>query len=147
MMKVLFVCHGNICRSPMAEAILRESSKEKNLNIEVDSCAVSGEEIGNPIYPPVQRVLNKHYQKSFKHNARQITKEDFETFDKIFIMDESNYNILSRMAYKKLDKVFFLGDYLNPKQEIEDPWYTGKFEECFYQIKEAIDNFITEVTL
>jgi len=134
MKKILFVCHGNICRSPMAEYILKNLDKENKFYVE--SRATTIEEIGNDIYPPVKEVLNKHNIKYDKHSATKITKDDYYNFDYIICMDEENLNHLKYLLPSQ-DKTRLLSDSI-----IEDPWYTRNFELCFNQIYSAIKKLI-----
>ena len=99
MIKILFVCHGNICRSPMAEFIMKDLVKKAGSEekFQIASAAVSREEIGNPVYPPARRELQKHGIRCDGHAARQITTADFHHFDRIYYMDRSNARYLSRM--------------------------------------------------
>ena len=132
--KILFVCHGNICRSPMAEHILKSLDKENKFYVE--SRATTTEEIGNDIYPPVKEVLNRHNIKYTKHMATKITKDDYYNFDYIICMDEENLRHLKHLLPSQ-DKTILLSDGI-----IEDPWYTRNFEFCFEQIYAAIKKLI-----
>ena len=99
MVKILFVCHGNICRSTMGEYILKDLVKKagREAEFEIDSAAVSREEIGNPIYPPARRELTRRGVALGDHRARQVTMEDYRHFDRIYFMDESNRRYLQRL--------------------------------------------------
>ena len=131
MTKVLFVCHGNICRSPMAEFIFRDMVKNEGLSdvFYAESAAVSAEELGNPVYPPAKRVLNSMgIDCSFKR-ARQMTKADYEAFDLLLGMDKSNIKRMLNICSGDPDqKIRLLLDYTERPREVADPWYTGDFE-------------------
>lgn len=124
MIKILFVCHGNICRSPMGEYILKDMVQKAGRagEFEIDSAAVSREEIGNPVYPPARRELEAHGVACGNHRARQVTMEDYRHFDRIYYMDASNARYLSRLLPKNPDKIRPLLD-----RDVADPWYTGDF--------------------
>lgn len=135
MIKVLFCCHGNICRSPIAEYVFKKKVCENGLEevFEIDSAATSTEEIGNPVYPPARRVLASHGITDVNHRARQITKSDYRHFDYILVMDEWNMRNILRMTDGDPDKkITMLLD-----TEIEDPWYTGNFEKVYNQIEKG----------
>lgn len=135
MMKILFVCHGNICRSVMAQAVFSDMVQKEGKSgaLFVDSAAVSREEVGNTIYPPARRELERRGVPLVPHRARQITREDFREFDRIYYMDESNAWHLSRLAGYDPKKVFPL----LPGREVSDPWYTGDFRVAFDDIWEG----------
>ena len=130
MTKILFVCHGNICRSVMAQCVFSHLAAEAGLSGEVfaDSAAVSAEELGNPIYPPAARKLREKGIPPLPHRARQITRKDFETFDQIIAMDQYNLRLLRRRFPEESDKVRLLLDFTSRPGEVSDPWYTGDFE-------------------
>lgn len=135
--KVLFVCHGNICRSPMAEAILKYLlTKDRVIGqFEIDSAATSTEAIGEDVYYKAQDTLNKHGIKNFHHISRQFTLRDYEYFDEILVMDENNYrNIMKMCDNDPIHKVKKFGT-----KDIADPWYTGDFETTFSEIDKACD--------
>ncbi len=134
MIKIMFVCHGNICRSPMAEYVMKELAKGRE-DIYVESKAVSAEEIGNPIYPHAAATLKKHNIPFANHRARQIKKEDYTNFDYIIVMEEYNLPRLLRIIGSDPDgKVYKLLDFTPIPGDIEDPWYSGNFEKVFEQI-------------
>lgn len=134
-MIVYFVCHGNICRSVMAEFIF----KSKTNKISCDSFAVSNEEEGNDIYYKAKETLLKHNIPFTKHYAKRINYDDCCKADIIFIMDKSNYNLIKNIALDNMYKVQFLNN------EIEDPWYTNNFDKVYYQIEQGIDIFLREI--
>ncbi|MBR6515244.1 MAG: low molecular weight phosphotyrosine protein phosphatase [Bacilli bacterium] len=145
MIKILFVCHGNICRSPIAEFIMKDKIKKLKLEKQffIDSCGVSNEEAGNKIYPKAFNTLVKHNIFNASHIARQMTKSDYENFDYIFMMDKSNirnFNRLFGSDYK--NKISLITEYLDGIEDIEDPWYTDNFELIFNQIEVAIENIL-----
>ena len=137
-MKVLFVCHGNICRSPMAEFILKALVKARGLqdSYHIESAAVSSEEIGNPIYPPAKRSLTQHgvpFDPSKR--ARRVSAEDYRNFDRIICMDASNLRLIRRIIPDDPEgKIHLLMSYTGVGRDVADPWYTGDFEEAFQDI-------------
>ncbi len=131
-MKIMFVCHGNICRSPMAQAVFTKMVENAGLSEKfiVDSAATSREEIGNDVYPPARRTLERHGIKGFSHKARQLTVKDYNTFDVIKVMDKYNYaNILRMTNNDPKAKVSMLLD-----RDVADPWYTGDFETTYQDL-------------
>lgn len=145
MIKILFVCHGNICRSPMAEFIMKDLVKDRN-DFYIESKATSYEEIGNSIYPPAKRVLSKHNIKFEERSARRMEKSDYDKFDYIIIMDSNNErNIMRIIDDDPQNKVHKLLYYTGSNKDISDPWYTGMFDECFLEIEKgckALLNYI-----
>ncbi len=132
MKKVLFLCHGNICRSPMAEYIFKSICDD----VYCESKAVSREEIGNDIYPPAKRILKQKGIPFGIHHARQVTKADYDEFDYIVIMEGYNMpRLLNIIGSDSNGKVKRLLDYTESPGDIEDPWYSGNFESVFEQIK------------
>ena len=138
MMKVLFVCHGNICRSPMAEFILKALVKARGLEDQyyIESAAVSTEEIGNPIYPPAKRCLAQHgVAFDSAKTARQVTRADYARFDRLICMDASNLRLIRRIIPEDSEgKIHLMMSYTGGGRDVADPWYTGDFEETFQDI-------------
>ena len=142
MMKILFVCHGNICRSPMAEYILKALLRARGLEDRyyVESAAVSTEEIGNPIYPPARRCLSQHGVPFDVRQARQITRADYDRFDRIICMDASNLRMLRYIIPDDPQgKVHLMMSYTGRSRDVADPWYTGDFETTFQDILTACE--------
>ncbi len=141
MIKVLFVCHGNICRSPMAEYLFKDYIKKKNLDNKfyIESCATSSEEIGNPVHYGTKKILSNLSINCSNKRARKITQSDFENFDYIIAMDYNNIRWLQN--YKGNEKVKLLLDYTNNPRDVKDPWYTGNFNETYNDIILGIEGF------
>lgn len=134
MIKILFICHGNICRSPMAEFIMKKLVADRGLggDFYIESAAVSREETGNDIYPPAKRKLTEKGVPFTSRRARTVTDRDFEEFDHIIVMDGSNLRILER-NFPYSDKVCRLSDF-SDGADVADPWYSGDFERAFDDI-------------
>ena len=167
MIKILFVCHGNICRSPMAEFVMKKlvrdissSAKQVTTNtaltaadFEIASAATSTEEIGNPVYPPARRMLASHGIDCNGKTARQMTVADYNHYDYIVLMDQNNLRnlrwILPRDIYERelaqykdardsrVGKVSLLMDWAGKNRDVADPWYTGNFEATWQDVNEG----------
>lgn len=141
MKKIIFVCHGNICRSPVASILFNKIAKEEGLEGYLSiSRATSLEEIGNDIYPPMKRVLSNHDIRYDRHFAEQITHDEFLNAEYIFYMDTHNLYYLERM-FGRNDKFLLISRFLDDKT-IEDPWYTGRFEYVYSRIEECVKEIV-----
>ena len=153
--KILFVCHGNICRSPMAEFVMKQKFASAGIEgFEVASAATSTEEIGNPVYPPARRMLISHGIDCSGKHARQMTQRDYEYYDYIVLMDRNNLRnlrwILPRDIYEKEStksgKVSLLMDWAGKSRDVADPWYTGDFLATWDDVNEGCDAMIEKLT-
>ena len=150
MVKILFVCHGNICRSPMAEYIMKDLIRERELAdlFEVASAATTSEEIGRPVYPPAKRMLEAHGIDCSDKRARKIRTDDYDHYDLLIIMDRENLWHMGRFFPRDPEhKIHMLREYCGDNKEIDDPWYTGDFKGVYEQIREgctALLDFLME---
>lgn len=168
MIKIIFLCHGNICRSPMAEYVMKDLVKKSGLEdwFEITSGAVSDEEWGNPIYPPAQRKLREKGVPFGNHSAHKISLSEFNSQDLVIVMDKSNLRWLSRIvgdyasvregeALREREvwkdsaisgKVHLMMEFAGVSRDVADPWYTGDFEQTYQDVlagcKGLISNFI-----
>ena len=142
MIKILFVCHGNICRSTMAEYMMKDLVKNRGMESEfyIDSAATSREEIGNPVHYGTRQKLREVGIPCGDHRARQMTKEDYEKFDYLIGMDSANIRNMHRILGADPEgKVHKLLEFTERVRDIADPWYTGNFDVTFEDIKEGLE--------
>lgn len=149
MIKILFICHGNICRSPMAEFIFKNMVKEAGLSeqFEIASAATSSEEIwegiGNPVYPPAREELARHGISCAGKHAVQIKKKDYHEYDYILGMEYRNIRNIDRIIGSDPEnKVHMLLEYSANPRDIADPWYTGNFKQTYNDILEGCEGFL-----
>ena len=148
MKKILFVCHGNICRSPMAEFVMKDLVKKAGLSSQfhIESAATSREEIGNPIYPPARRKLTEHRISCGGHAARQLTKSDYNAFDLLIGMDKANLRNMQRICGgDPYGKIHLLLDYTRHPRDVADPWYTGDFEATWQDVLAGCQGLLKEL--
>ena len=145
MIKIMFICYGNICRSPMAEFLFRDLVMKKNLThlFSIASAATSREEIGNPVYPPAKQKLSSMGIDCAGKTARQVTKQDYQTFDYLLVMESYNMKNLMRILGDDPEKkVYRLLDFSTSPRDIADPWYTGNFDTTYTDIMEGLEAFL-----
>lgn len=145
MKTVIFICHGNICRSPVAEILFNALTAQigRENEFKAFSRATSREEIGNDIYPPMKRVLYAHNVNFKRHYATQITTQEFLEADYIFYMDDHNLYYLERL-FGHSDKFIKIRKYIDNK-DIEDPWYTDRFEKVYQEILESVKAILEKI--
>ena len=154
MIKVLFVCHGNICRSPMAEFVMKDLVEKRHCAqaFEIASAATSTEELGNPVYPPARRLLLQHGIDPAGKRARRMTRADYDDYDYIIGMDEANIrNILRITGGDPEGKVSLLLDHVPaakpgmPRRSVADPWYTRDFQATWEDVNEGCLALLAEL--
>ena len=148
MHKILFVCHGNICRSPMAEFVMKKLVSDMGLSHEfyIESAATSREEIGNPVYQPVRKLLSQHGIDTSGKTARQMTKGDYDRFDYIVAMDRNNLRNMERIIGRDTEgKVSLLLHHAGIDRDVADPWYTRDFEATWDDVNVGCKALLGEV--
>lgn len=139
MLRILFVCHGNICRSPMAEYVMKKLVKDagREREFEIASAATSREELGNPVYPPARAELARHGIGCKGHAARQMTRADYDHYDYLVYMEPWNKRNMLRITDDPEGKMRLMMSFAGSDAPIDDPWYTGRFAEVYDQIETA----------
>lgn len=149
MTKILFICHGNICRSPMAEFVMKNLVKKAGCadRFEIASAATSTEELGNPVYPPARRKLAEYGLGCEGKTARQMTRQDYRDYDLLVAMDRENLWNMRRFTGDDPDhKVSLLLDYTGRPGDVADPWYTGDFEQTWQDVLEGCQGLLARLT-
>ena len=148
MKKILFVCHGNICRSPMAEFVMKDLVAKAGWegDFYIESAATSAEEIGNPVYPPARRKLAEHGISCVGKTARQMTRSDYNSFDLIIGMDSWNLRNMRRICDDDpKGKISLLMDFTERPGDVADPWYTGDFEKTWRDVLEGCQGILASL--
>lgn len=148
MTKILFICHGNICRSPMAEFVMKDLVRKAGLekSFYIESAATSREELGNPVYPPARRKLAEHGISCQGKTARQLTREDYRSFDLLVGMDWANLRNMERICGgDPQGKLHLLLDYTVRPGQVADPWYTGDFDATWRDVLEGCQGLLAQL--
>ena len=148
MTKILFVCHGNICRSPMAEFVMKDLVKQAGLEgqFQIASAATSTEEIGNSVYPPARRKLAEHGISCAGKTARQLTKADYAQYDLLIGMDRANIRNMNRICGGDPDgKIKLLLSYTDRPGDVADPWHTDDFDATWQDVMEGCQGLLKSI--
>ena len=148
MVKILFVCHGNICRSPMAEFVMKDLVRKAGRAAEfsIVSAATSTEELGNPVYPPARRMMAAHGIDCTGKTARQLRKADYAQYDYLIGMDQANFRNMQRMCGGDPDgKIHLLLDFTDRPGQVADPWYTGDFQATWEDVLEGCEGLLRHI--
>ena len=149
MTNILFICHGNICRSPMAEFVMKDLTAKSSLSAQfhIASAATSREEIGNPVYPPARRKLAEHGVACGGHAARQLTAQDYREYDLLIGMDQANLRNMKRICGGDPEgKLHLLLDYTGRPGDVADPWYTGDFDATWRDVLAGCQGLLRSLT-
>ena len=149
MKRILFICHGNICRSPMAAVVMKDLVKKAGLEaqFQIASAATSREELGNPVYPPARRVLKEHGISCDGHAARQLQSQDYDSYDLLIGMDRANLQNIRRICGgDQGGKIHLLLDFTSRPGEVADPWYTGDFATTWKDVLEGCQGLLSTIT-
>lgn len=150
MIRILFICHGNICRSPMCEFVMKDlvSKAGRADEFEIASAATSTEELGNPVHPGTRRELERHGISCAGKRARQVTRADYERYDMLICADSSNIRNLRRITGGDRDgKISLILDHSSrPGRDVADPWYSGDFEATWRDVSEGCAGLLSELT-
>lgn len=147
MIKILFVCHGNICRSPMAEFVLRDMVTKQGLSDQffISSAATSTEEIGNPVHPGTRRKLKEFNITTDGKYAVQLLRKDYDRYDYLIGMDNANIRNMERMLGHRGGKIHKLLEFAGSDAEVADPWYTGDFDRTYEDIKKGCEALLAQI--
>ena len=150
MIKILFICHGNICRSPMCEFVMKDlvAKAGRADQFEIASAATSTEELGNPVHPGTRRELAKHGISCEGKRARQVTRADYDDYDMLICADSNNIRNLRRITGGDPDgKISLVLDHTShPGRDVDDPWYSGDFETTWNDVSEGCSGLLRELT-
>ena len=147
MIKILFICHGNICRSPMAEFVLRDMVAKQGLSDQffISSAATSTEEIGNPVHPGTRRKLKEFNITTDGKYAVQLLRKDYDRYDYLIGMDNANIRNMERMLGHRGGKIHKLLEFAGSDAEVADPWYTGDFDRTYEDIKKGCEALLAQI--
>ena len=149
MIKILFICHGNICRSPMAEFVMKDLVEKAGLSAQfnIASAATSREELGNPVYPPARRKLAEHGIDCSGKTARQLKSDDYAAYDLLIGMDSANIRNMNRICGGDPDgKIHLMLEYADRPGDVADPWYTRDFEATWRDVEEGCQGLLKELS-
>ncbi len=148
MTKILFICYGNICRSPMAEFVMKDMVQNEGLEDEIyiESAATSTEELGNPVYPPARAIMAEHGISCKGKVARQMTRSDYDEFDYLIGMDHANIRNMTRICGGDPEgKIHLLLSYVGRDDDVADPWYTRNFQATWDDVNEGCEALLEEI--